>query len=59
MDTLVKENVNSKRVLTKIVQEIWETMQRPNRGIVGIEKGDETQLRGPEKCQQNHRRKFP
>ena len=30
------------------VQEIHETMKRPNLKIIGIEEGEESQLKGPE-----------
>ena len=30
------------------VQEIWDTMKRPNLRIIGIEEGEETHLKGAE-----------
>lgn len=58
IDILVKENVNSKK-LTQNIQEIWGTIKRPNLRIIGIEKGEESQFKEPQKYfQQNHRRKF-
>ena len=34
-------------------------MKRPNLRIIGIEKNEDFQLKGPEKClQQNHRKKL-
>ena len=44
----VKENVKSKKFLTQNIQEIWDTMKRPNLKIIGIEEGEESQLKGPE-----------
>jgi hypothetical protein len=35
-DTLVKENVKSKQ-LTQNIQELWDSMIRPNLRIIGIE----------------------
>lgn len=42
-DISVKENVKSRKFLQSI-QEIWETMRRPNLRIIGIEEGEESQL---------------
>ena len=36
-DTSVKENVKSKDVLTYNIQEIWNTIKRPNLRIIEIE----------------------
>ena len=33
MDTSVKENVKSKYILEQNIQEIWDTMKRPNLRI--------------------------
>ena len=33
---------------TQNLQEIQETMKRPNLKIIGIEEGEESQLKGPE-----------
>ena len=30
------------------IQEIWDTMERPNLRIIGIEEGDEVQLKSTE-----------
>ena len=45
--TLVKENVKSKKFLTQNIQEIWDTMKRPNLRIIGIE-GQDSQIKGTE-----------
>ena len=36
-DSSVKENVKSNKLLTQNIQEIWDTMKRPNLRIIGIE----------------------
>ena len=38
-DISVKENVKSKKFLTQNIQEIWDTMKRPNLRIIGVEEG--------------------
>ena len=43
IDTSVKENVKSKKFLTQNIQEIWDTMKRPNLRIIEIE-GEEKVL---------------
>ncbi|KAL6037201.1 hypothetical protein STEG23_016771 [Scotinomys teguina] len=47
IDSSVKENTKSKKVIKQNVQEIWDTMKRPNLRIIGIE-GEEYQLKGME-----------
>ena len=44
----VKENVKSKKSLTQIIQEIWDTMKGPNIQILEREEGENSQLQGPE-----------
>lgn len=44
IDTSVKENVKSEKILTQHFQEIWDTMKRPSLRIIGIE-GEETQMK--------------
>jgi hypothetical protein len=59
MDTTVKENSKHKKLLNENIQETLDTMKRPNLRIIGIEKNEDFQLKGPEKClQQNHRKKL-
>ncbi|KAL6088433.1 hypothetical protein STEG23_022858 [Scotinomys teguina] len=48
IDSSVKENTKSKKVIKQNVQEIWDTMKRPNLRIMGIEEGEEYQLKGTE-----------
>ena len=47
IDSLVKENDKSKKFLTENIQEIWDTMKRPNLWLIGVEEG-ELQLKGTE-----------
>jgi hypothetical protein len=47
MDTTVKENAKSKKNLTQNIQEIQDTIKRPNLRIIGIDKNDDFQLKGP------------
>jgi hypothetical protein len=48
IDTLVKENAKFKKFPAQNIQEIWDTMKRQNPRIVGIEKGEDPQFKGPE-----------
>ena len=47
INSLVKVNKKSNRFLTQNIQEIWDTMKRPNLRIIGVE-GEELQIKGPE-----------
>ena len=47
MDELAKENAKYKMFLTQNIQEIWDTMKRPNLRIKRIEEGEDSQLKGP------------
>jgi hypothetical protein len=47
IDTTVKENAKSKKLLTKNVQEIQNTMRRPNLRIIDIDENEDFQLKGP------------
>ena len=40
--------MRKKKLQTQNLQEIQETMKRPNLKIIGIEEGEESQLKGPE-----------
>jgi hypothetical protein len=35
----VKENENSKKFMTQNIQKIWDTIEKPNLRIIGIEGG--------------------
>jgi hypothetical protein len=45
IDTLVKENAKSKIFLTQKIQEIWDTMKRPNLSIIGTGEDEGSQLK--------------
>ena len=47
VDTTVKENEKCKKFLTQNIQDIQDTMRRPNLRIIGIEKCEDSQLKGP------------
>ena len=47
IDTTVKENAKYKKLLTQNIQEIQDTMRRPNLSIIGIEESEDSQLKGP------------
>ncbi|KAL6083568.1 hypothetical protein STEG23_000641 [Scotinomys teguina] len=48
LDSSVKENAKAKNAVTQNVQEIWDTMKRPNLRIIEIEEGEKYQLKGTE-----------
>jgi chromosome segregation ATPase len=48
IDTTVKENSKHKKLLNQRIQEIQDTMKRPNLRIIGIEENKDSQLKGPE-----------
>jgi hypothetical protein len=45
IETTVKENANCKKLLTQNIQEIQDTMTRPNLRITGIEESEDSQLK--------------
>jgi hypothetical protein len=47
MDTTIKENEKCKKILTQNIQEIQDTMLRPNLRIIGINENEDVQLKGP------------
>jgi hypothetical protein len=42
-----KKIQNAKKLLTQNIQEIQNTMRRPNLRIIGIEEREDSQLKGP------------
>ena len=46
IDTTVKENAESKKLLTQIIQEMQDTMRRPNLRIIGMDEKEDFQLKG-------------
>jgi predicted RNase H-like nuclease (RuvC/YqgF family) len=47
IDTTIKENTKSKKILRQKIQEIQDTMRRPNLRIIGIDENEDFQLKGP------------
>ena len=47
MDTKIKGCVKCKKILTQNIQEIQDTMRRPNLSIIGIDEKEDFQLKGP------------
>jgi hypothetical protein len=47
IDTIVKENTKSKKLLTQNIQEIQDTMKRPNLRIMRKEESKDRQFKGP------------
>ena len=41
-------NLKKKQFLKQNIQEIWDTMTRPNLRVTVIEEGEDSQFRGPE-----------
>jgi hypothetical protein len=48
IDTTVKENSKHKIFLTQSIQEIQDTIKRPNLRIIRTEENEDSQLKGPE-----------
>jgi DNA-binding FrmR family transcriptional regulator len=47
IDTTVKESTKCKKLLTQNIQEIQDTIRRPNLWIIGIEKSEAFHPKGP------------
>ncbi len=47
ISTTIKENAKYKKILTQNIQEIQDTMRRPNLRIIGIDENEDFQLKGP------------
>jgi hypothetical protein len=47
MDTTIKENEKCKKILTQNIQEIQDTMRRPNLWIKGIDENEDFQPKRP------------
>jgi hypothetical protein len=46
MGTTIKENAKCKKILTQNIQEIQDTMRRPNLRIIGVDENENFQLKG-------------
>jgi hypothetical protein len=47
MDKTIKENAKSKKILTPNIQEIQDTMRRPNLWIIRVDENEDFQLKRP------------
>jgi hypothetical protein len=47
MGTTIKENAKCEKILTQTIQEIQDTMKTPNLRIIGEDKSEDFQLKGP------------
>jgi hypothetical protein len=45
--TTIKENTKCKKILTQNIQEIQDTMRRPNLRIIEVDENEDFQLKGP------------
>jgi chromosome segregation ATPase len=45
--TTIKENAKCKNILTQNIQEIQDTMRRPNLWLIGVDENEDFQLKGP------------
>ena len=43
MDTTIKENAKCKKILTQNIQEIQDTLRRPNLQIIGVDENEDYQ----------------
>jgi chromosome segregation ATPase len=43
----IKENAKCKKILTQNIQEIQDTMRKPNLQIIGVDENEDFQLKGP------------
>jgi hypothetical protein len=47
ISTTIKENAKCKKILTQNIQEIQDTMRRPNLQIIGVDVNEDFQFKGP------------
>lgn len=59
MNTLVKQNVKSEKLLKQNIQQIWDTTERQNLRITGIKKGKEAPVGSIENACKNLQKKIP
>jgi chromosome segregation ATPase len=45
--TTIKKNARCKKILTQNIQEIQDTVKRPNLQIIGVDENEDFQLKGP------------
>jgi chromosome segregation ATPase len=46
ISTTIKENTKRKKILTQNIQEIQNTMRRPNLWLIGVDENEDFQLKG-------------
>jgi hypothetical protein len=46
ISTTIKENTKCRKILTQSIQEIHDTMRRPNLQIIGVDENEDFQLTG-------------
>ena len=44
--TIIKENAKCKKILNQNIQEIQDTIRRPNLQIIGVDENEDFQLKG-------------
>jgi hypothetical protein len=59
MDTTIKENAKCKKILTQNIQEIQDTMRRPNLQIIGEDENEDFNLKSQKNLQKIIEKKFP
>jgi hypothetical protein len=47
MEPILKENAICISILTENIQEIQDTIRRPNLSIIGVDENEDFQLKGP------------
>jgi hypothetical protein len=47
MDITIKENAKCKNILNQNIQEIQDTIRRPNLWIIGVDENEDFQFKGP------------
>jgi chromosome segregation ATPase len=59
ISTTIKENGKYKKILTQNIQEIQDTMRKPNLRIIGVDEKRFSNQKASKYLQQNYRRKLP
>ena len=57
--TTIKENGKCKKILTQNIQEIQDTMRRPNIRIIGVDENEDFQIKGPTNIFNKIKETFP
>jgi hypothetical protein len=59
ISTTIKENAKCKKILTQNIQELQDTMRRPNLRIIGIDENEDFQRKGQQISSTNIEETFP